>query len=284
MVGLLEVNDGKVENLQKVTLENFEQEEINIFLEKNLLKLLQLMDKPFKTLALPFEPTPDSVSLVKEQLGTEVKNITNKDYEQLIQDNLYQEETLSNDQLEQIKQELNLDFIPYKIECMDISNWQDSYAVGSKVVMIEGVLDKSEYRKYKMKTEGQNDFAMMKELVLRRFQHPEESFPDLLVIDGGVLQLQKAQEALDELKIQGVTAVGLAKDKVKSDFANEEIIRSGERIVKLNGEEYLLNSKMQAHKIVKLRDEAHRFALKYHRQLRSKNQLISGIKKEKDKK
>jgi excinuclease ABC subunit C len=141
---------------------------------------------------------------------------------------------------------------------------------------MEGVLDKSEYRKYKMKTKGPNDFAMIKELVLRRFSKNSDSFPDLLVVDGGKEQLAKAVEALNELKIQGVEVVGLAKDKIKnSDFTKNEIVSKGERIIKTDGQVILLNSKMNSFILTKLRDEAHRFAINFHRKLRSKNFLMN---------
>lgn len=129
-----------------------------------------------------------------------------------------------------------------------------------------------------MKTKGPNDFAMIKEVVLRRFSKTDLSFPDLLVIDGGAQQLEKALEALAELKVQGVEVVGLAKDKVKNHFSDPEVKSSGERIVKPDGTLIPLNSKMQAFILTKLRDEAHRFAIKFHRQLRSKNTLKTGIK------
>jgi excinuclease ABC subunit C len=277
LVGVLSINQGKVENLHKVILENFEQIPINDFLTGNLLTILQavtLVPKISVHWALPM----DMKKLVEDTLSVTLQTKNHPEYQKLISDNLVIENKLTHEQLEQIQSELGLGKVPYKIECVDISNWQAESPVASKVTMMEGVLDKSEYRKYKMRTKGPNDFAMIKEVVLRRFSKNDLSFPDLLVIDGGAQQLEKALEALNELKVQGVEVVGLAKDKVKNHFSDSEVKSSGERIVKPDGSIIQLTSKMQAYILTRLRDEAHRFAIKFHRQLRSKNTLKTGIK------
>lgn len=277
LVGVLSINQGKVENLHKVILENFEQIAINEFLTNNLLTILQAVPLVPKV-AVNWELPQETQKVIEQTLVISLVTKNHPEYQKLIADNLVIENKLSYEQLEQIQVELKLSKIPFKIECMDISNWQAESPVASKVTMMEGVLDKSEYRKYKMKTKGPNDFAMIKEVVLRRFSKNDLSFPDLLVIDGGEQQLAKALEALNELKVQGVEVVGLAKDKVKNHFSDSEVKSSGERIVKPDGSLIPLNSRMQAYILTKLRDEAHRFAIKFHRQLRSKNTLRTGIK------
>lgn len=277
LVGCLSINQGKVENLHKVILENFEQIPVNEFLTANLLTILDSVPLVTKVL-VSWELPEESAGVVSQTLKIALTTKNNPAYQKLIEDNLTLENKLTFEQLEQIKTELTLEKTPFKIECMDISNWQADSPVASKVTMMEGVLDKSEYRKYKMKTKGPNDFAMIKEVVTRRFSKTDLSFPDLLVIDGGEQQLAKALEALSELKIQGVEVVGLAKDKIKNHFTEENIKSSGERIIKSDGTLIPLNSSMQAFILTKLRDEAHRFALKFHRQLRSKNALKTGIK------
>lgn len=281
-VGCLTIDEGKVVGMFKFVLENFEGTKSCDLIEENLWSMLSTINFPVQELILKFKPHDYIKEVLESEMQLKVKEQNKPEYEELILKNLHQQQGMTHEQLEQMKSELNLSKIPYKIECMDISNWQESHPVGSKVVMMEGILDKASYRKFKMKTKGPNDFAMIKELVTRRFGHEEDSFPDLLVIDGGLQQVLKAQEALEELKIQGVELVGLAKDKAKSDFKSEEIIRTGERIVKPTGEQILITSSMQAFKITKLRDEAHRFAITFHRQLRSKNSLISGIKEERE--
>lgn len=277
LVGLLLISNGNVVDLYKYHLENFEGLPTTELIAENLLFLLSGIDSSVETINLGFTIEKPLQQIIEDEFKVNITSLENKEYTSMIQNNLHDEVGLSYEQLVQIKEELGLENIPYKIECMDISNWMESNPVGAKVVMMEGILDKSSYRKYKMKTKGPNDFAMIKELVLRRFAKEEDNFPDLLVIDGGFQQLQKAQEALEQLKIQGVEVVGLAKDKVKSDFKSEKIIKTGERIVKLTGQEIELTSQMVSYKITKLRDEAHRFAITYHRKLRSKNSLISGI-------
>lgn len=280
LVGLLHIQSGQVNKLDKLILENFEQEDPEVFLNNSLITLLQGVETP--QVKTSFKINESIKALVKQICNLDIQQQEDKQYNKLIYDNLTWDEKLSVEQLEKIQSELLLQNVPYKIECMDISNWQESSPVGSKVVMIEGILDKTEYRKYKMKTPGPNDFAMIKELVTRRFQKSDQSFPDLLVIDGGEQQLKKAWEALQELKVQGVEVVGLAKDKTLSSFTSSEVLRKGERIVKLDGTVVELKSSMQSYILTKLRDEAHRFAIKYHRQLRSKNSLMTFNKSKKE--
>jgi excinuclease ABC subunit C len=148
-----------------------------------------------------------------------------------------------------------------RIECYDISNIQGTNATGSMVVLTHGEIDKSQYRKFKIRISGKpNDFAMMKEVLKRRFNHDEWSFPDLLIVDGGKGQVSAAEEILTGLNIP---LIGLAK--------REETIV----IPKNGGEENFIevllpkNSKgLQL--IMRIRDEAHRFAVTYHKKLRSK--------------
>src|SRR5205823_538638 len=111
-----------------------------------------------------------------------------------------------------------------RIECYDISNIQGEDAVASRVVFIDGAPDKNLYRRYKIQTvEGSNDFAMMKEVLGRRFGHGEREMPDLVVVDGGKGQLSQAVAILDELSVQGVAVVGLAKARTERDFKATEV-------------------------------------------------------------
>src|SRR6185503_16074648 len=99
------------------------------------------------------------------------------------------------------------------------------------VVFINGEPDKNLYRRYKIRTvEGANDFAMMKEVIGRRFSRSEEALPDLIVVDGGKGQLAQAVAILEELAIQGVGVVGLAKARTERDFQAVEVRSSFERI------------------------------------------------------
>jgi excinuclease ABC subunit C len=175
--------------------------------------------------------------------------------------------------LQKVMEDLHLERLPVRIECFDISNFQGTENVASRVVLIEGQPEKELYRRYKIRTvEGQNDFAMMKEVLSRRFSHLDESLPDLLVVDGGRGQLAQAVAVLDELQIQGVAVVGLAKARTERDFEAQEVASSQERVFIPNRKNpIVLRSHTATYRVLTLaRDEAHRFAVGYHRKLRQK--------------
>lgn len=164
----------------------------------------------------------------------------------------------------------------FKIECFDISNIQGTNAVASMVVFVDGFPRKDLYRKFKIKTKDTpDDFAMMSEVLRRRFFRlagSEDSsfsiFPDLVIVDGGKGQLSSAKKVLQELDIE-VPIVGLAKKHEDIFTVKEE---NGElnflqRRLNLNSEGYFL--------IQRIRDESHRFAINYHRKLRSFGQTAS---------
>ncbi|MFI5305418.1 MAG: excinuclease ABC subunit UvrC [Nitrospiria bacterium] len=170
--------------------------------------------------------------------------------------------------LKQMGSLLKLKSLPKRIECIDISNIMGSDSVGSLVVMIDGKMNKSEYRRYHIRTvQGPNDFAMIYEIVTRRFSKGVESLPDLLVIDGGRGQLSLAVEALNRVGISGIPVIGLAKEKGEKE----------ERIYfQDQAEPIVLDPRSRAtHLLVQLRDEAHRFAVSYHRNLRGKRMVAS---------
>lgn len=177
--------------------------------------------------------------------------------------------------LDELQQILKLNERPSRIECFDISNIQGTNSVASMVVFEEGKPKKSEYRKFKMKLDGSpNDFAMMREALLRRFS-PEHaaksdvektswSLPDLLVIDGGKGQLNAATDVLHERGLL-IPVIGLAK-------RDEEIFIPGKsEAIKLPKSDYSLQL------LQRLRDEAHRFAITFHKKLRSKQAYKSAI-------
>src|SRR5690606_18088735 len=138
------------------------------------------------------------------------------------------------------------------------------------------VPDKNLYRRYKIRTvEGANDFATMKEVLGRRFSNSEEALPDLVVVDGGKGQLSQAVAILEELSVQGVAVVGLAKARTESDFQSSEVPSSRERIFipgRKNPVSLLPHTKSYR-LLTHIRDEAHRFAIQYHRHLRDKRVL-----------
>jgi excinuclease ABC subunit C len=174
--------------------------------------------------------------------------------------------------LYQLQEDLQLHQLPVHIECFDNSNFQGSYPVSAMVCFRDGVASKKDYRHFNVKTvTGINDFATMKEVVLRRYKRlrdENEPLPQLVIIDGGKGQLSSAMESIRVLGLVGQMAVvGLAKNE-------EEIFFPGDSVsIKLPYQSESLKL------IRRIRDEVHRFGITFHRQKRSqgtfKNELLS---------
>jgi len=200
--------------------------------------------------------------------------MTQKNASQAMEKNLRSAEpNLTAKELEtltKLKEELHLSKLPRRIECFDISNIQGTDNVASMVVFEDGQSKKSDYRLFKIRSvEGEaNDFASMKEVVTRRYGRlvkEERPLPDLIIIDGGKGQLSAAQEAAAEVGILHVDMVGLAKRQ-------EEVYFPG------TSDPALLPRRSDAlYLLQRVRDEAHRFAVTYHRKLRAKRSLKSGF-------
>lgn len=182
--------------------------------------------------------------------------------------------------LEEIKTKFSLPELPRRIECYDISTFQGAETVASQVVFEEGVPAKEHYRRYKIKTvEGINDFASMYEVLSRRFKHKEYEDPQLIVIDGGKGQLSQAMKILGEIGRKDIPVVGLAKARTESDFQKQEVESTEERFF-LPGRQNPVIFKHNAealHILSGIRDEAHRFAITYHRKLREGTSLESEL-------
>ena len=166
----------------------------------------------------------------------------------------------------ELKKYLKLEKMPHVIEGYDISNISGKFAVGSKVSFKDGKPDKKRYKHFKMETPGPNDFAMMEELLTRRLKMVDrDPEPDLIVIDGGKGQLGMACGVLEKLNLTHIPIIGLAKEfeEVFTPNSKRPII-----IPKNNKALYLLQQ---------VRDESHRFAITYHRKLRSKNISASSL-------
>ena len=163
-----------------------------------------------------------------------------------------------------LAEKLQLNNFPHRIECYDISHIQGTNTVASMVTFINGLSKKSEYKKFKVKsTEGKpDDFLSMKEVLTRRLSHLGEKNwdkPDLIIIDGGKGQLSSVMQIIDELGVKGIDVVSLAK-------RNEEVFLPN------NSNPIILPRKSSALFLFqRIRDEAHRFAITYHRKLRSKS-------------
>jgi len=186
--------------------------------------------------------------------------------------------------LNQLQRKLELQFFPRRMECYDISNIQGQIAVGSCVSFLNGMPDKSAYRRFKIKTVSQaNDFAMLYEVLSRRFKRQDWPSPDLIVIDGGKGQLSAAQAALKGLGVLNVDLIALAKEKA---FPHSQRPKNGELTPKrpervfLPGRKnpvILSPSSSELHLLMRIRDEAHRFGITFHRKLRGKKALESPL-------
>ena len=160
--------------------------------------------------------------------------------------------------------EIKNSIIAGRIEGYDISNISGSYTVGSMVVFIKGAANKAFYRKFKIKTvNGQNDYASLKEVLLRRFKYKNRAWkhPDLILIDGGIGQVRGVLSVLKKININNIPVIGLVKGKDRK--RNDLIILPKYEKIRFDLEKYL-------DILIEVRDESHRFAIKYHRILRGK--------------
>jgi excinuclease ABC subunit C len=187
--------------------------------------------------------------------------------------------------IEDLQEHLELDTVPERIECYDISNIQGTSSVGSLVVFEDGRPKRSDYKRFKIKTvQGANDFAMMAEVLTRRFKRLRDGqaeagaggrserggaswdrVPDLVIVDGGKGQLSAALAVMESLELVAIPVVGLAKER-------EEIFLPSrpDPILLPRGSESLFL-------VQRIRDEAHRFAITYHRVVRGKKSLHSAL-------
>jgi excinuclease ABC subunit C len=173
-----------------------------------------------------------------------------------------------NEVLAILQKDMMLPTLPDVIECFDNSNFQGTTPVASMVRFVNGKPDKKGYRHFNIKTvEGPNDFASMKEIVYRRYfrlVHEELPLPDLIMVDGGKGQLSSACEALKELNLYGkIPIAGIAK-KLEEIYYPEDPLP------------LMINKRSPGLKLIQsIRDEAHRFAITFHRQKRSKSFLTT---------
>lgn len=170
-----------------------------------------------------------------------------------------------------LQKDLNLKIAPKRMECFDISNIQGSDPVASMVCFVNGKPKKSEYRRYKIQSKDTpDDFAMMREVIRRRYSRllkEEKPLPDLIIVDGGKGQLSSALQILKELGISNQQIIGLAKRL-------EEVFIPG-----YNEAQMVPHTSGSIKLLQQIRDEAHRFAVTFHRERRSKRTLTSELDK-----
>lgn len=187
----------------------------------------------------------------------------------------YSEELKEVDLLERIKSSLHLTRLPVSIECFDISNTQGATAVASMVKFENGAPAKDGYRKFKIKNvEGPNDYASMYEVLSRRLTRAEQDgweLPDLILIDGGKGQLNIAQQVISEIGYEGkIDLASIAKGREEGESDKLYIYgRKNPIMFSKNSEALFL--------LMRIRDEAHRFAITFHKKLRGKKALVSQL-------
>lgn len=209
------------------------------------------------------------IKLLTKNKKNQLLNLAIENSDNYLLQNIKEEEEVTLC-LNQIKEALNLKRKPLVIECFDISNTQGTNPVASMVTFINGIPDKSKYKKFKISTKGPNDYAMMSEAVSRRLKRIDEKGwerPDLILIDGGKGHLNK----IAKLNLKNIDIASIAKP------------RKNEKIDKI----YTLNKPTPAdfenntkglNILINARNEAHRFAITFHRDRRKKSMLESSLK------
>jgi len=182
----------------------------------------------------------------------------------------------NSDLLDQIKEKLYLPSVPNRIECFDISTTQGAKAVGSMVTFEGGSANKARYRRYAIKeVAGQDDFGMMREVLMRRLKRAieEDDLPDLILVDGGKGQLGVATTVFKDLGIDQLPAASIAKSRTEGSTRSPERFfipgRSNPIVLPQHSPIVLY--------LAQIRDEAHRFAITYHRKRRNKATLSTQL-------
>ena len=297
-VHVFHVRDGRVQGEQGWVADRADDSPPEELIESFLLQLYSETDRIPRNILVQYEPSAGTAvaDLLAEQRGGPVHlrvpkrgdkrilmdTVAKNAAEKLAQHKLKRASDLAirNQALEELQVALNLDSVPFRIECYDISHTQGSNPMGSMIVFEDGLPRKSEYRVFAIKSSGNDDTAAMREVLTRRFHrmHQDQSdnsitdvsaarrfayAPSLIVVDGGLPQVNAAQAVLTELGVQGVALCGLAKRLEEVWLPDEEdpiiLPRASEGL-------YLLQ---------RVRDEAHRFAITKHRNKRSRAMVES---------
>ena len=151
-----------------------------------------------------------------------------------------------------------------RIEGYDISHQSGTNAVGSMVVFINGASARSEYRKFKLRTSSSDDLKSMKEIISRRLKHKEWEYPDLIILDGGITQVNAI---LPLVEAYDIPVIGRDKSGNHSKSADVKIVVPGKEILHLSSSSHI------ARLIARIDEESHRFAITYHSLLKRKNML-----------
>lgn len=243
------------------------------------------------------EPAPESAEVLEDWLGErregrveiqtpqrgekrQLIEVAHENARQLLKQHLSGQKTIE-EMLQEVTDKLGLPGLPDPIECYDISTIQGFATVGSMVTFRSGEPDKTRYRRFMIKSlQGQDDFGAMREMLTRRLRKVadgSEAAPGLIVVDGGKGQLAVALSVMEEMGVNNTPVVGMAKARVK--HRGDTIERTEERFF-LPGRKNPVVFKPNSpalYMLVRLRDEAHRFGITYHRELRKRKNLRSAL-------
>lgn len=281
-INILRISKGSI--IQGYTIEYKKklEEEKEEILGMAIIELREKLGSKSKEIVVPFKPdfNIEGINTNVPQRGDRKKllELATQNVHQYKLDKLKQAEKLNPDQkaiqlLETIKEKLQLEKLPIRIECFDNSNIQGSDAVAACVVYVKGKPSKKDYRKFNIKTVvGPDDYASMKEVVSRRYTRilkEQSPLPDLIIADGGIGQMEIIRQVIeDELKLK-IPIAGLAKDDKHK--THEVLIGFPPKTVGLKPTEQLFKF------FAGMQDEVHRFAIKFHRDQRSKRQTTSEL-------
>ena len=274
-VNLMQVKEGSVIFSQNAEVEkklDESDEEIIAVAYQNLKKLsVHTNSEIISNVNFVLEP---GTSLIVPRIGDKKKlvDLSLRNAATLQQRRLEAQEVRKSDNpvLLQMKSDLKLQSLPRVIECFDNSNLQGSNPVASMVQFFNGKPKKSEYRRFNIKSvEGPDDFASMQEIVTRRYDrllNENAALPDLIIVDGGKGQLSSACQALANLGLYGkLPIIGIAKNLEEIFFPEDQL-------------PLMLSKRSSTLRLIQqVRDEAHRFGLKFHRLKRSKTQTNSAL-------
>lgn len=279
-INFLKIFNGAIIQVHSFTVKMYIEEEPGEIIANAILDMREKVSSSSKEIILQSNPNFNISSKVKitvplkgdkkHLIDLSKRNLLNFKKEVIKRKNEKVEKLPYLEKLKKVKKDLNLKNIPVHIECFDNSNIQGTNPVAACVVFKNGKPSKKDYRKYKIKTvSGPDDFASMKEVIFRRYKRlldEKQSLPQLIIIDGGKGQLGSAVEPINELGLSGkIEIISIAKKL-------EEIFKPGDSLP------LYLNKTSDTLKLIQFaRDEAHRFGISFHRDLRSKSLSVSEL-------
>tara|TARA_B100000902_G_scaffold54802_1_gene61509 strand:- start:5666 stop:7453 length:1788 start_codon:yes stop_codon:yes gene_type:complete len=276
-INFMKVNNGMIISSETIKVKkkiSFDYNEIGQILIDLKIKYGSMSNDTISNISLK-KSLPDNLISIVPKVGDK-KSLIDMSLKNVLfyKKNLYNEKkerkTKKMSILIDLKNKLNLKRVPFYIECFDISNIQGSNTVASMVLFRDGYPSKKEYRRYKIRSvDKPDDFESMREVVERRYSRlikEKMKLPDLIIIDGGKGQLSASCEVLKKLNIYNkINIIGIAKKLEEIYFPNDSV-------------PILLGKKSEQLKLIQnIRNEAHRFAINYHKQLRSNTFLKSEL-------